>query len=100
MTRPLLIEPFYYFRMAAFKGVGSSRGTMAPIETGLRAPDETYESPDGRRFVISSRWTITGEDSWQQKVEQVSEGSTKILWAIIYTRADLSVGPRPEIGGE
>lgn len=78
---------------------GTSRGTMIPTDTGLRAPDETYDTPDGSQMVISSRWTITGDDSWQQVVEQVSGDARNTLWTIDYTRAPLSSGPRPELGG-
>lgn len=79
---------------------GMSKGSMVPTDDGLRVPDETYTSPEGSTLVISSRWTITGPDSWQQRVEQVSNEVRKTLWTIDYTRTDLSSGPRPEIEGE
>jgi len=79
---------------------GISRGSLVPVDNGLRAPDETYTALGGSEFVISSRWTITGPDSWQQRVEQISEGASKTLWTIDYQRTDLSLGPRPELGDE
>lgn len=74
---------------------GVSRGSMIPEESGLRAPDETYQSTEGETVVISSRWTITGEDSWKQVVQQVSGETAETLWAIKYQRADISEGPHP-----
>lgn len=77
---------------------GVSRGTMIPTGDGLRAPDEVYTSPNGTELTIASAWTITGPESWQQRVEQVSAGARETLWTIDYVRANLSVGPRPDLG--
>ena len=77
---------------------GVSQGTMVMTKDGLRAPDEVYVSADGTELTIASAWTITGPDRWQQRVERVSESDRETLWSIDYVQADLSTGPRPDLG--
>lgn len=78
---------------------GVSQGELIPTENGLRSPEEVYEMPDGREMRIASSWVITGDDTWEQRAEDVTGDVRKTLWTIRYQRTPLGTGPAPDAEG-
>ncbi len=65
---------------------GVSRGTLVPDGRSLTSPAETYTDADGATRQIVSRWTITGEDTWEQSAEEPLASGPRLLWVIRYRR--------------
>ncbi|MEO0998616.1 MAG: hypothetical protein AAFX58_13950 [Pseudomonadota bacterium] len=65
---------------------GVSRGALVPDGNSLLSPAETYTDADGATRQIVSRWTITGDDTWEQSAEEPLASGRRLLWVIRYRR--------------
>ena len=68
-----------------------SSGVALPTAEGLRFPEETHRTQDGRETTIRSGWTRDGADAYVALTEVRENDGWRTLWRMRFTRA----GPAP-----